>query len=304
MMKGRVCVVYHFFDDRSTYRSNFLHFLAFGFVEEIDYYVLISGGTDLDLPACDNIYYITTPNKGFDFGAICFAVNRIPIQEYEYFIFLNSTVRGPFIPSYCETKWFMALINLLGDEVGVAGVSINNLTPPSKYFNQYKVLFPDNNRDFLAHVQTMAYVLPGKIVSMLMSRNFYNTDRLFEKSDVICRYEIHLSQVILDMGYDLSSLLMGWGHLNFRRSVQAQPKVISYQGDIWFSNMYRGFGIHPLQAIFVKTNRSLYTDDFLDEMSVSCLKESSPPPALASKSTDLAIYLGKIHNIKNLNFTY
>lgn len=298
-MNGRTCVVYHFFDDGASYRDNFLHFLTFGFLEEIDYYFIISGQTSLEMPRSENINYIYLSNENFDFGGVCRAINHINIEAYRFFIFLNSTVRGPFVPAHCKEPWFQIFIDLLTEEVGIAGLSINNLEPSSKYFQRYKVLFPENKRDYLAHVQTMAYILPYEILKLLIKRGFFDNSDLLQKSDVICRYEIHLSQMILDFGLNLSALLLKYQNLDFRVAQKSTPKVKSYQGDIWFPNMYRGFGIHPLQAVFVKTNRSLYGQEFLEEMSASCLGVGLQTSPLVQTSTDLAIYVGRLSNRMN-----
>lgn len=52
------------------------------------------------LPA--NARYLMHPNQCYDWGTFGWAINstHVNASRYQYFIFMNSSVRGPFMPSY------------------------------------------------------------------------------------------------------------------------------------------------------------------------------------------------------------
>jgi hypothetical protein len=57
-----------------------------------------------ELPS--NARYARHKNECFDWGTFGWALNtqNINIHHYKYFIFLNSSVRGPFLPPYIPVR--------------------------------------------------------------------------------------------------------------------------------------------------------------------------------------------------------
>ena len=53
-------------------------------------------------------------NIGYDFGGWSDALLTNNLYEnYDNFIFANSSVIGPFLPDYCKGKWSYKIINIL-----------------------------------------------------------------------------------------------------------------------------------------------------------------------------------------------
>ena len=64
-----------------------------------------------ELPS--NAIYIRHTNECFDWGTFGWAIwsNKVDVSQYKYIIFMNSSVRGPFLPPY----WPVSLTNTSHD---------------------------------------------------------------------------------------------------------------------------------------------------------------------------------------------
>ena len=68
----------------------------------------------VDIPDFKNVNVLKGNNLGYDFGAYSMALDKINIDNYKYFIFLNDTVKGPFVPRYLPKKyWYKLFTNML-----------------------------------------------------------------------------------------------------------------------------------------------------------------------------------------------
>ena len=65
-----------------------------------------------DLPP--NAHVLLHENKCYDWGTIGWALQRDTVDTslYHYFIFMNSSVRGPFLPAYVPVRPLALHINL------------------------------------------------------------------------------------------------------------------------------------------------------------------------------------------------
>ena len=57
-----------------------------------------------DLPA--NGHYVYHANECFDWGTVGWALStlKLNLDIYAFFIFMNSSVRGPFLPAYWPVR--------------------------------------------------------------------------------------------------------------------------------------------------------------------------------------------------------
>ena len=94
MNKKYVCMYAYYEKDRD-YRSNLEYFLKNGILDNVDYYFILNGKCSVNIPEKSNIKVLKRENKGFDFGAWSYALSKID-DEYDYYIFVNSSVKGPF----------------------------------------------------------------------------------------------------------------------------------------------------------------------------------------------------------------
>lgn len=275
-MKKETLVVYHYYEKNVSYIENFFHFLAFGYSEKLDYLIVIAGDCGITLPQLENVRYIFSDNKNNDFGGYCQAVStEIDIDAHDYFIFVNSSVRGPYTAAYSNTCWTNYFIEQMktDGEIGLVGSTINVLSPDSPdslaYGRKYGGSVP------YSHVQTMCYAMPRAVLHYLRESGFFSTDVVLSKAEVIRDYEIRLSQTVLSQGWNIRSLLPEYNHIDYRVAHQ-DINPISAHGDAHCHFGYFGRTPHPFEVIFIKVNRNLLSMDYLHRLSYSIYKNNQP----------------------------
>lgn len=260
-------VIYHYFEKDASYRDNFLHFLIFGVLGQLDYIFVISGNHTVDLPKLSNVQYLYTQPKKSDFGGYAQLINEgLNIDSYDNIFFINSSVRGPFIPPYQQQPWYESFLNLMQGDVGMVGTSICTLKNDFRHSINYQSHFGGSPP--YSHVQTMAYVLRREVLVQLIADGFYQEDRDTTKTQAIENYEIHLSQLVLKLGWNLKCLMPELNSLDYRVP-HINPNPTSTVGDPNEVLGYFGRSAHPLETIFVKTNRDLYSEAYLDRLAYS-----------------------------------
>lgn len=286
-------VVYHYFEKDASYRNNFLHFLTFGVDLQNDYIMVISGDCTIELPALENIRYIYTESKRSDFGGYAHLLKGgLDIAPYEFVFFINSSVRGPYMLPYAQQPWTEILLEQMKPDVGIVGSSICILNPEFRHSLQYQSRY--SGIPPYSHVQTMAYVMRRSVLEKLISEGFYKADRDITKTLAIEDYEIHLSQLVLAQGWNLRCLLPEFNGIDYRLP-HVSPNPSSTVGDPNEALGYFGRSIHPYEGLFVKTNRSLYTSQYLMRLAYSMwqVRASSLPTALLS-SQSIQDYIDRI----------
>jgi len=284
-MSTKNLVIYHYFEKDASYRDNLLHFLVFGVLPQLDYIFVISGAHSVQLPELPNVRYLFTEPKKSDFGGYAQLINEgLNVDPYDNIFFINSSVRGPFVPPYYHQPWYEAFLDQMQDDVGMVGTSICSLKEDFRHSINYQARYGGNSP--YSHIQTMAYALRREVLSQLIADSFYQEDRDATKTLAIEDYEIHLSQLVLKQGWNLRCLLPEFNGIDYRLS-HANPNPTSTVGDPNEVLGYFGRSAHPYETIFVKTNRDLYTEAYLDRLAYSMLKSNrsnSSEKLLASPS--------------------
>jgi hypothetical protein len=268
----RNLVIYHYFETDASYRDNLLHFLLFGVLPELDYIFVMSGNHFVQLPELPNVrYYFTAPQKS-DFGGYAQLINEgLNLDTYANIFFINSSVRGPFIPPHHQQAWYEAFLEQMQGDVGMAGISICILKEDFRHSINYQARYGGSPP--YSHVQTMAYVLRKEVLAKLVDDGFYREDRDATKTLAIEDYEIHLSQLVIEQGWNLRCLLPEFNSIDYRLP-HINPNPTSTVGDPNEVLGYFGRSVHPYETIFVKTNRDLYTEAYLDRLAYSMLLDA------------------------------
>lgn len=279
MTNNDTLVFYHYFEANSQYRDNLIYFLATAYRQDLDFLIIISETCSIHLPNLDNIQYFHTENKNLDYGGYATAIkeNHHLIQNYKYFIFINSSVRGPFLPTYLNYKWSDIFISLLEKDVHLAGTTINIL--PKKNLLSKKFANKFNYPEPFSHVQTTAYALTHQALKYLIDIGFYNIPSIEDKDDIVVEYEIRLSQEIKKQGWNIKCFLSNYNTINY-----CQPhhdiNLTSHNGDPLNAKAYFGRTLHALELVFIKTNRNLLSSIDLDSLSLSALQGQIPSPSI------------------------
>ena len=161
--------------------------------------------------------------------------------RYKYFIFLNASVRGPFLPQYMRQRsWIQILTSCITTTEKLCGITINCL-------RRYNLL----------HLQS--FLLTTDVAGLRVVRPLLQCHET--KNDAIAHGEIAFSQAILKAGYNLASMMTYWSNHDFRnitstmRKCKANPFV--WAGDVMLPKRYFGMYPNPFELMFVKTNRGL-----------------------------------------------
>lgn len=257
--KKRSAVFYHYFEANETYRENFIFFLSVAYSRNTDFYIIISESCSIDLPKLDNITYIHTINKNNDFGGYSLALQKLKtLDDYEFYIFINSSTRGPFVNWNYRDCWTTLFTSRLKGDVHLAGSSINVLSPHTKISEVFKQRF-DYSPPF-SHVQTTAYALSSTAIKHLVNIGFYSENNTLSKEEVICSYELRLSQEIKKNGWNIECcLLQKYNEIDYR-TPHTDPNFSSQNGDPLYRGAYFGRTATPLELIFIKTNRDLISN--------------------------------------------
>ena len=131
-LKTVVVFVYHQFN------TNVDFFIKHGLFEsdKVDFIVVSNSGSpggsggDLDqklkLPSYPNVTQMHRLNIGHDFGGWSDAIFKHGLKDkYDYFIMINSTVRGPFIPPcYKVGDWTELFTRLIDFETKLSGTTV------------------------------------------------------------------------------------------------------------------------------------------------------------------------------------
>lgn len=234
----KTAILYTFHEIRSSLNI----FLKKGVFYSEDYdFIFICCSETLDLSSFNIPEYvrlIRRKNEGFDFGAWSdVLINENLINKYDYFVFINSSVAGPFVPNYYLLPWPTILTNMLNEEVKLAGAMINCGGEGYPY--------EEKN----AHVQSFAFCTDKIGLSYLIDFNIFSLDYLKHIHDVIVQKEIGMSRMMILNGFNIDSLLDDYKGVDFRND---RFKVYPCR---MFSDSYNSFSLSPFQTLFVKINQ-------------------------------------------------
>ena len=270
-MNGSVLVIYHYYEKDQSYIDNFLHFVQFSYRPELTFLIVIAGSCSIELPKACNIIYFYAENRNFDYGGYAQAIKDLKFEKkYASFIFVNSSVRGPFLSPHLQKSWANTLLDLYSDGVGIVGAAIS-LTPShhviSKIYHE-KYGFVERNKNILAHVQSTCYVLSQQVLQFLIDDGFYDAHESLSKDETVRDYEMRLSQILLDHSLNLKCLLPEYNNHDYR-FLTHEINLSARDGDSGFQHSYFGRTVHPYEAMFIKTSRNTSSDAYLNQLAYS-----------------------------------
>lgn len=223
--------------------DNLLYFIRHGLVKKDNITFVLIGNCEslpINLPAQSNVKIYFRENKGFDFGAWSYGLLEIPeinYNNYEYFIFINQTVRGPFLPTYANTDWTIFFTNMINSNVKLAGTTIGL----------------NKNR---AHVQSMVMVTDKVGLQVGFENEIFSPKVNGLSKDEVINLEINYSTHILKKNYNIKCLLKIFEGIDFRKFDFQRILNIKYF-DANYQYGYFGNTIHPYEVIFIKENRNM-----------------------------------------------
>lgn len=258
MKNKKIAVLYHHYSGTPDGDENFDFFIKNGIVSTCDYFINIVRGSNFIDPHIENCKFYFTENSDMDYGGFRHLIkNHLDVNKYRAFIFLNSTVRGPYYKATGnEANWAEHFTALLKDEVHLSGAAISILHPSSLHAQDFHA--EHGTAGVIPHVQSMAYTMTGKLLEMLINAGFFDRSFGNNRNDIIAGYELFLSALVLKIGYNISACLPRYQNIDYR-TLTYDFNPTSFIGDALFPGAYFGATVDPFDNLFVKTRRK-YVD--------------------------------------------
>lgn len=258
-------VVYVFSATDPEYIRNLQHFARHG-IREGDgcEYVIIVQTTDgepkppegVTLPAVpSNVRYEFHPNGCYDWGTIGWALSngKVDWRKYKYFIFMNSSVRGPFIPVHMKglASWQQLLLSRINDDVKLVGPTISCEGSPFQ---------GDVSAEWRTNPHVQSYVLATDQVGL---RAWLEEGTVFKcyssMWDTIYYSELGSSLALLNRGYNIESLMLRYHGVDWRDTAnwECNARVNPYA-----QHYYDGLSVSPMEVMFVKVKGFLLNNNW------------------------------------------
>ena len=245
-----VCI-YAYYEKDEKYKENLRFFLKNGILDNVDYYIVINGSCSVPIPERSNLIVINRENEGYDFGAWNYCVNNFINKKYDYYIFINTSVRGPYLNEN-DTNWVKEFLKLFNTkDVKLVGTTINIFSNAGGYFNRNTLRNITNHDGPYTHVQSMFFILNDESFNYLKNKDFFKKN-FYNFKDLIINKEIGMSQLILNNNWNINCILPKYRNYDYRIVKQN----FNHGGeDPCHRGSYFGKTIDAYEVIFFKNNR-------------------------------------------------
>lgn len=224
MERTLVLYVFHEIHARVHY---FIKHAVF-FSPSVDF-VFIVNNERLDVRQCNIPSYVRVlqrPNIGFDFGGWTYALENMSSSErssYTYFIFVNSSVLGPFLHMNTKGNWTDVYINKLNSHknLKLIGSTINTIHRP----------------ELMSHVQSYVFCTDYPTLCILRKTRIFDSTNMYNTHEKTIQFkEIKMSRVLIQHGYNIGSLTSYCNDIDFtcRGSMPTiRQNPVLYMANIW-----------------------------------------------------------------------
>ena len=236
MTKVLVLYVFHIYNDRV---KHFIDNCIFS-DSNVDF-IVISNGKNNVFNVPDYVKTLLRDNIGYDFGGWSDALltNNLYVN-YDKFIFVNSSVVGPFIPSYYKDKWTDIYINGLQNNIKLFGSTINTMDNPLHASHVQSYIFSMDK-------DTLEYLINCEIFSITNYAKTFN-DAIFQK-------EILMSRKIIENNWNIGCLLRCYKNVDFTFKTKTPGEYnIKFFNDVVYIH-YRNLIWSEFELVFIKGNR-------------------------------------------------
>jgi hypothetical protein len=241
MTRILVSYVFHIYNELVDYFINNCIFES----SNVDFLIICNDkNICFNISQLSNVSVIKRDNVGYDFGGWSDGILTNDLYvDYDYFIFANSSIIGPFLKENFTGRWTDIYINGLYDQnCKLFGSIINTIQMPHIF----------------THIQSYIFSMDREALEYLIDEEIF-TMRKYSKSliDAVLSKEILMSRKILDKGWNISSLLPLYKGVNFANktmyNITNDDSTLSY-GDLMYEQ-YRGKLWTEYDLVFIKGNR-------------------------------------------------
>lgn len=180
-----------------------------------------------------NVRIVQRANRCYDGGAIGEVLRAHPElgRLYKYFVLMNSSVRGPFLPRYYQSRpWTRAFTDLLSDEVKLVGTTISC--------------------EISVHIQSMVLATDRVGLGAIAAAGALGCPD--SPHAAVLMYELASSAAILDAGHNIGCLLTRYRGIDWRAHRGARCNAAL--NPIGSSD---GLSLNPFEIGFVKAKATL-----------------------------------------------
>ena len=237
MPKTLVLYVFHQYNERV---KRFIDNCIF-YDENVDFIMISNNNKDSFYAPPSYVKVLFRENIGFDFGGWSDALLTDNLyQQYDNFIFVNSSVVGPFLPPNFTGKWTDIYLNGLKDNVKLFGSTINM----------------NDNPLHGSHVQSYIFATDKEALQYLINyRIFSKTNYANTFGDAIFGKEVAMSRLILQNNWNIGSLYKDFKDIDFT-FCNKRPEEYTFQhiNDVMYPK-FRNVLWNEYDLVFVKGNR-------------------------------------------------
>lgn len=217
----------------SASRLNLDFFIKLGLIDSPDYqfnFVINSETGGDHIPNKPNVSVIKGHNKGYDNGGWKQSFDFSGVDNFDYFICINDTCRGPFLPNYIPKSltWVEMFLQNLNDEIKLVGPTWNHCCVGLD-------LKPN-----LLHIQSYCFGMDRETLKLCIKNEKFNAIGK-SKMEVIRDHEIGMSALLLNNGFQIKPFLLSRNSGRKHRSISQS------------AGKYFGDTINPLEVMFFKT---------------------------------------------------
>ena len=208
--------------------------------QNVDFVVISNNmGYRFELP--DYVKTINRENVGFDFGGWSDALLKDDLyKHYDKFIFVNSSVIGPFLKPDFEGKWTDVYVNGLDDDVKLFGSTINTRGRPL----------------IKSHVQSYIFSMDKTTLEYLVACEIFSVTNYAKTfKEAILNKEVLMSRKVIGNKWNIGSLLPCYKGVDFTfRHKKPDEYNIDFLGDLMFpDHKDKHWTVYDL--VFIKGNR-------------------------------------------------
>jgi hypothetical protein len=237
MGKTLVLFVFHEWNSRVEHFINHALFQK----DNVDF-MIICNDPSIKFKAPSYIRVLYRSNIGYDFGGWSDALLTNDLyKEYDSFIFCNSSIIGPFLPSEYQGTWVDIYLAGLSDTVRVFGSSINTIECPKDR----------------SHVQTYMFAVRRDTLDYLIESEIFTMNHYAKTVQEAIDIEILLSRKVIEKGWNIGSLVPYYKGIDFTfRNKSPQEYGIRFHNDLLYSYHYNILW-NEYDLVFIKGNRGI-----------------------------------------------
>lgn len=224
--------------------------------ENAEYIFIINNyHCSLEFPNYKNVKILRKPNS-YDLPSYIHALKTVNTEQYQHFIFINSSCIGPITPAYEKRHWHEIFTQELSPKVKLVSPIIE--IPKDNYgreaLDELKYIA---QKDFdIPFLHTYMFATDAVGIRVLVDYKALTED-ITDQNLLIHKYERLISSSILNEGYEIKSLMLKYKHVDFSDKINWDSKKWSYSRKTCpeIPRNYDGIDVNPLEVIFVKNIR-------------------------------------------------